>query len=74
MDFRLTDEQLGIRDAVAGLCRDFPHGYWTEKDHDREYPEEFVDALGAAGWLSLLVPDSWYSVRRARSPSRCPAS
>jgi len=59
MDFALTDEQLAIRDAVAALCRDFGQDYWIAKDRALEYPEEFVDALGEAGWLSLLVPEEY---------------
>jgi acyl-CoA dehydrogenase len=59
MDFQLTEEQLGIQDAVTSLCRDFPHEYWAEKDRAKQYPEEFVGALGKAGWLSLLVPEEY---------------
>lgn len=59
MDFQLTDEQVGIRDAVAALCADFPQAYWTEKDKALQYPEEFVDALGKAGWLAILVPEEY---------------
>ncbi|MGD9606579.1 MAG: acyl-CoA dehydrogenase family protein [Leucobacter sp.] len=59
MDFSLTDEQLSIREAVADLCRGFGQDYWTEKDKALEYPEEFVQALGEQGWLSLLVPEEY---------------
>ncbi|MEU8346299.1 acyl-CoA dehydrogenase family protein [Spirillospora sp. NPDC048832] len=59
MHYQLTDEQASIRDAVADLCRNFPQEYWTEKDQKLEYPEEFVDALGQAGWLSVLIPEEY---------------
>jgi alkylation response protein AidB-like acyl-CoA dehydrogenase len=59
MHYQLTDEQASIRDAVADLCRNFPQEYWTEKDQKLEYPEEFVDALGEAGWLSVLIPEEY---------------
>mgnify|MGYP000297794409 CR=1 FL=1 len=59
MDFLLTDEQVGIRESVAALCADFPQAYWTEKDRALEYPQEFVDALAAAGWLAILVPEEY---------------
>lgn len=59
MDFQLTDEQVGIRESVAALCADFPQAYWTEKDRSLEYPQEFVDALAAAGWLAVLVPEEY---------------
>jgi acyl-CoA dehydrogenase len=45
-----------IRDAVRELCLTFPEKYWQLRDANREYPSEFVDALTAAGWLSILIP------------------
>jgi alkylation response protein AidB-like acyl-CoA dehydrogenase len=48
-----------IRDAVARLCADFPGRYWREKDRARAYPKEFVDALSAAGYLAVLIPEEF---------------
>ncbi|TNC29441.1 acyl-CoA dehydrogenase family protein [Amycolatopsis alkalitolerans] len=59
MQFDLTDEQLAIRSAVEDLCRRYPQEYWRERDANLEYPEEFVDELGKAGWLSVLVPEEY---------------
>ncbi|GAA3107799.1 acyl-CoA dehydrogenase family protein [Pseudonocardia yunnanensis] len=59
MDFELTDDQRAIRDAVAELCTRFPSEYWRERDAKLEYPVEFVDALGKAGWLSVLIPEEY---------------
>lgn len=59
MDFELTADQVAIRDAVAELCARFPSEYWRERDAKREYPVEFVDALGNAGWLSVLIPEAY---------------
>ena len=56
MDFELSESQDAMRKAVSELCGTFPPTYWRAKDKDREYPEEFVDALTKAGWLSALVP------------------
>lgn len=47
-----------IRDAVAALCQDFPGPYWQEKDRDRAYPTEFVDALTQSGFLGCLIPEA----------------
>jgi len=47
-----------IRHAVRRLCADFPGPYWQEKDRERAYPVEFVAALTAAGFLSVLIPQS----------------
>ncbi|GII24733.1 acyl-CoA dehydrogenase family protein [Planosporangium mesophilum] len=59
MDFILTDEQLAIRDAVNDLCKQYPESYWIERHARSEYPEAFVDALGKAGWLALLIPEEY---------------
>jgi acyl-CoA dehydrogenase len=59
VDFELTDDQRAIRDAVAELCSRFPAEYWRERDAKLEYPVDFVDALGKAGWLSVLIPEEY---------------
>ncbi len=52
-------EHADIQDAVARLCSDFPGEYWREIDRERRYPTEFVAALGAAGYLSILIPEQY---------------
>ena len=56
MDFRTTPEQEGIRDAVRALCGRYPDAYWRGLDARGAYPDEFVEALTAAGWLGCLIP------------------
>jgi acyl-CoA dehydrogenase len=54
------DEEIGrIRDGVRGLCARFPGAYWREKDHERAYPAEFVQALTEAGYLGCLIPEEF---------------
>ena len=48
-----------VRDAVARLCKDFPGAYWRDKDRDKDYPVEFVQALTDAGYLSVLIPEEY---------------
>jgi len=48
-----------IREAVRRLCAGFPGEYWRAKDQDRAYPTEFVTALTEAGFLSVLIPESY---------------
>lgn len=55
----LTDEQRLVRDSIRELCADFDRSYWREKDREEEYPREFVDALGAHGWLGMLIPEEY---------------
>ena len=48
-----------IRRAVRNLCEAFPGEYWREKDRERAYPAEFVDALTKAGYLAALIPEEY---------------
>ena len=48
-----------IRDAVRKLCAQFPGEYWRERDRERMYPTEFVQALTQAGFLSVLIPEEY---------------
>jgi acyl-CoA dehydrogenase len=48
-----------IRDAVRALCAQFPADYFRKVDHERDYPEQFVDALTHAGWLAALIPTQY---------------
>lgn len=59
MDSDLTEDQRAIRDAVADLCARYPEQYWQRVDAEGAYPEEFVDALSEAGWLSVLIPEEY---------------
>jgi acyl-CoA dehydrogenase len=56
VDFSATPEQDSIRDAIQGLCARYPDEYWRDLDRRSAYPEEFVKALTAAGWLGALIP------------------
>ena len=58
MDFSQPEEFEDIRAAVRALCDSFPPEYWRELEPDR-YPEEFVKALTAGGWLSALIPEEY---------------
>src|SRR6185312_12946148 len=48
-----------LRDAVRALCKTFDSAYWQRVDEARAYPEEFVDALTKAGWMSALIPEEF---------------
>lgn len=56
----MTDETFPeIREGVRRLCAGFPGPYWQALDRERAYPTEFVAALTAAGYLSLLIPEEY---------------
>ncbi|MFA9421017.1 MAG: acyl-CoA dehydrogenase family protein [Gammaproteobacteria bacterium] len=48
-----------VRAAVARLCADFPGEYWRDKDREKKYPVEFVEALTEGGYLSVLIPEEF---------------
>jgi acyl-CoA dehydrogenase len=48
-----------LRLAVRELVRDFPLSYWRDLDQRRAYPEAFVQAMTAAGYLGALIPTAY---------------
>ena len=55
----LTEHQQMLVSAISDLCAKFDQSYWTAVDGARQYPEEFVQALTEAGWLSMLIPEQY---------------
>ena len=53
------DRYQEMREALRALCRGFDSAYWQKVDTERGYPEAFVDALSAAGWLAALIPQEY---------------
>ena len=48
-----------LREAVRGLCSQYPETYWQAHDQARTYPEEFVRELTEAGYLACLIPEAY---------------
>jgi len=48
-----------LRHEVRELCATFGNEYWRKLDPEREYPQEFVEALTEAGYLSVLIPQEY---------------
>jgi acyl-CoA dehydrogenase len=53
------DDLQPILDSVRRLCAGFPGAYWRERDRERTYPSEFVQALTKAGLLGVLIPETY---------------
>ncbi len=53
------DSWEDIRNGVRALCSNYPGEYWRKLDSKREYPEDFVNALTKAGYLSCLIPEEF---------------
>jgi len=54
-----SEEHNDLREALRALCADFPAEYHRKHGADRSYPEEFIDALTKAGWLSAMIPEEY---------------
>ena len=50
------DAYQDMREALRGMLAGFDSAYWQKVDHERGYPETFVNALTEAGWLAALIP------------------
>lgn len=49
-------EHADLRAGVRAACAPFDSAYWQRVERESAYPEEFVRALTAAGWLAALIP------------------
>ncbi len=59
MNFELTNDQISIREAVAGICRRFDKAYWLRKDQEGGFPHDFHAAIAQAGWLGIAMPTEY---------------
>ena len=56
---RVTRDHEDLRRGVREVCTRFPNEYWRDLDERRRYPEEFVGAMGEAGYLAALIPEEY---------------
>jgi acyl-CoA dehydrogenase len=54
-----TEDRQAIREAIRKICAVFPDAYWRDVDKAGEYPQAFVDALTASGYLATLIPEEY---------------
>ena len=59
MESSVQEDRQAIRQAVRELCKDFPSTYWRDIDKHEQYPQEFVNALTASGYLAALIPEEY---------------
>ena len=59
MNFEFDEQQLAVQDAVSRICSDFGDDYWLDRDSDGQFPEEFVKAITAGGWLGIAMPEAY---------------
>jgi acyl-CoA dehydrogenase len=54
-----TPDQVALRNSVRDICANFEQKYWRDLDAQRAYPDAFVEALTAAGYLAALIPERY---------------
>lgn len=59
MDFALSPDQEAIRDAIAAICRRFGDDYWSTRDREGGFPEDFFQAMAEQGWLGICIPEEY---------------
>jgi acyl-CoA dehydrogenase len=59
MNFKISEQQLSIQEAVSRICRNFGDEYWLARDTDGDFPEEFVRAITEGGWLGIAMPEEF---------------
>lgn len=59
MDFRLSDDQEAIREAISAICRRFGDDYWLKRDREGGFPQDFYSAFAEAGWLGICTPEEY---------------
>jgi acyl-CoA dehydrogenase len=56
---RAPEQHQDLRDALRDLCRQYPAEYFRRIDAEQGYPQAFIDALTAAGWLATMIPQEY---------------
>ena len=59
MNFKFSEDQIAIRDAIKKICDDFSMDYWLECDNTGNFPEEFVKKVCDAGWFGIAMPEEY---------------
>ena len=59
MDFRLSDDQEAIREAISAICKRFGDDYWLKRDREGGFPQDFYAAFAEAGWLGICIPEEY---------------
>jgi acyl-CoA dehydrogenase len=54
-----AEQYSELRQPLRELCHQFDSRYWQQIEEQQAYPEAFVQALTAAGWLAALIPEQY---------------
>lgn len=59
MEFRETENQSEIREAVATICLKYGDDYWLNGDKNGGFPEAFYRDFADGGWLGICYPEEY---------------
>ena len=59
MSIDFTPEQIQIRDAVERLCAQYGDEYWLARDSDKQFPEDFCQAIADNGFMGIAMPEEY---------------
>ncbi|MDB4069219.1 acyl-CoA/acyl-ACP dehydrogenase [Pseudomonadales bacterium] len=59
MNFEYSSQQVSIQQAIEKICASFDADYWLARDRDGVFPNEFVAAITAGGWLGIAMPEAY---------------
>ena len=59
MNFEYSAEQVAIKRAIEQVCAGFDADYWLARDTDGVFPDAFVAAITAGGWLGIAMPEAY---------------
>ncbi len=57
MNLSLSDDQRMMVTTAEQIAATYGPDYWREKDENQEYPQQFMDEIGAQGFFGLPVPE-----------------
>lgn len=55
----LDDDRRAVAAAVDAVCTGFDDDYWSRCDTGHRFPWEFYEAMAAAGWVGVAIPQRW---------------
>ena len=59
MNFKFSEDQIAIKDAIDRICGNFSPDYWLKCDDTGDFPQEFVDKICGAGWFGIAMPEEY---------------
>ena len=59
MNFKFSEDQIAIKDAIDRICGNFSPDYWLKCDDTGDFPQEFVDKVCGAGWFGIAMPEEY---------------